>query len=449
MTAIGFHSAAGPSATGHGAIGHRTAGTRAAWPWTTTLLISLAFFLAVHDVRASQKWQKLAKGEVAALGAEESEGRLSRQLGFLLLGAVGAVLLISGRGRPMRPAPLLAFSLAMVLIWALLSAVWSADVEVTLKRQIVLVCMLVAALGLIRRFEIDRLAEIGFVSALLMMIIGIAADALLAHRGSSREEYRFAGTLHPNHAGINAALLLMCSLFLAHHRADRRFLFVAAAAVAVLLLTKSRTALGATIAGAAVFVVLAWPPRKKLALFIVLLVGLSLAAALTAADLFSHLNETLLLNRQGSDPTTLTGRTMIWDFALSHVREDWGRLLAGFGYGGFWTKGMSQALSQRAHFSLSEGHNAYLDVLLQLGAVGLFFYLCAVLGALGISLAAVRRSASATAAFAVALLVFTVVHHIAESAMTAPTFPTLILWTVVGSAALRQPLDPQMEVMNQ
>jgi len=120
-------------------------------------------------------------------------------------------------------------------------------------------------------------------------------------------------------------------------------------------------------------------------------------------------------------------------------------MLTGFGYGGFWTKGMADALSRRAHFTLAEGHNAYLDVMLQLGVIGLFFYLFSVVAALTVSLSCAVRGASAAGAFAAALLVFTLVHHVAESAMTAPSFPTLILWAVIAAAALRQPLQLQSQ----
>jgi O-antigen ligase len=88
------------------------------------------------------------------------------------------------------------------------------------------------------------------------------------------------------------------------------------------------------------------------------------------------------------------------------------------------------------HFALAEGHNAYLDVTLQLGLVGLMLYLICILGTLRYWTASAFRSGSIEAAMAVGLLCFTLNHHIAESAMTAPTFPTLILWCLIASVAL-------------
>lgn len=426
MTAIGFHP---------GALG-LSASNRAAWPWLTTLLITVAVFLGCHDLYASRQWQKTVKGDVVSLAAKEANGRSTRQFGFLLLGAIGAGLVVRAPVRRLDPLPALAFTIAALLLWATISAAWSAEVDTTVKRLVILACTVVAALGLIRQFDIDRLTEIAFVHTLLIVIVGVIAEALFGPKHGLGDEYRFAGTLHPNHAGMNASLLLLSSLHLAQRRSDRRLLVFTGVAAIVLMLTKSRTALLGACVGSALYVLLAWPARNKFALLGVLVITIAMATILTTMDLYSNVSDTLLLNRQTSDPTTLTGRTMIWEFALGHVRDDWGRIFAGFGYGGFWTTGMAKALSERAHFTLSEGHNAYIDLLLQLGIAGLLFYLCALIGTLLVWLNRAVRTAWAPAAFASALIAFAVVHHVAESALTAPSFPTLMLWAVIGSAAL-------------
>jgi O-antigen ligase len=308
---------------------------------------------------------------------------------------------------------------------------------ITLKRQVVLICMLLATAGLIKQFSLSQIATMGLAHCLFAIAVGIAVEQMLhTTRAQAGDEYRFAGTLHPNHMGINAAILLLCSLYIAHRRDDRRFLFIAAIAFVTLVMTKSRTALFSAAVGCVVFAFFAYRPRNLAALILTLLIAAGVAMAISSTDLFSSLGQTVLMNRSNSDPTTLTGRTMIWQFAYERVRDDWSRMFAGFGYGAFWTPDTDAALSQRAHFSLSEGHNAYLDVMLQLGLIGLGLYLIGILGALRAWIAAARRTGGADAAFAVGLLAFALNHHIAESAMTAPSFPTLILWCVIGSVAL-------------
>jgi O-antigen ligase len=405
--------------------------------WLTNLAIFLAFFLAVHEFDASQHWLKTDRGELASLKQDEASGHATRQIGFILLGAIGITLLLRPADAALYPNPLLMFPLAMLLLWTFSSAIWSADPALTLKRQVILLCMLLAAVGFIKQFSITELAEIVVVQTLAVIAIGILAELILHPILSvSDSEYRFAGTLHPNHMGIHASLLLLGSIFLAQYRRDRRFYLLAAIAIITLLMTKSRTALFSAIVASLVYVILAYPAKR-----LILAIGISLAGAATmaisATGIFSDLGQTVLMNRGTSDPTTLTGRTMIWQFALARVTDDWGRILTGFGYGGFWTPQTADALSERAKFALSEGHNGYLDLMLQLGIPGLGLYLWCIIGTLCVWIAIARRSLIPHAAFAAALVCFALNHHLAESALTAPSFPTLVLWCVIGSAAMR------------
>jgi O-antigen ligase len=62
---------------------------------------------------------------------------------------------------------------------------------------------------------------------------------------------------------------------------------------------------------------------------------------------------------------TLTGRTEIWADLLPIAMQ---RPIGGSGFGGFWT------YSTREIHTISEGHNGYLDILLDLGFVGLLLF---------------------------------------------------------------------------
>jgi exopolysaccharide production protein ExoQ len=409
---------------------------RAAWPWLTTAMLFLAFLLATHDPYASQKWQKTVKSDYASLGADEANGRAVRQAGFLLLGVVGFALVLRKSNCTFRPNPIILFPLGMLTLWAVMSIAWSADFAVALKRQVVLICMLLAVLGVIRQFDVKTLAQIGFAIMLGFIIVGIAAEVMFAPHVNPGEEYRFAGTLHPNHAGLNAAFLLLCSLYLARRCGDRRYLLAVPVAVVVLFLTKSRTALAGVIVGAAAFQLAVRPLKQKLVLLVgVLLIG-ACAGVLIATDAIPNLEQTVLLNRQNSDPTTLTGRTIVWKNVWSYYSADWGTMLAGFGYGGFWDKATAEAVSERSQFKLAEAHDDYLEMMTQLGLVGLFLYLWGLFGVLWKSISDSRRFGSMDGALAIALIAFVLVHSIAESAMTLPVFTTLIFWSVLGCAAL-------------
>jgi O-antigen ligase len=415
------------------------AAKRRRWPWVTAILIVIGFFMAVHELNASQEWQENAQKDVQQLVQNEESGRPIRQAGVLLLGAVGFVLLVRKTEHPWRINALVLLPLVMLILWAVLSASWSPDPAISFKRVVALLCGVMLAAGLVRQYEMETIAEMALLNGVVVALVGVVVELVLSRTYATNEEYRFAGTIHPNHQGAYAAVMLLSSMYLGWVKHDRRFWFFALFAIAVLFATKSRTALAAVIAGAVVFIALVWKPRQKVTIFLVAFCVVTTTIMLDIAGAFSNLEQTVLLDRQNADPTTLTGRTVIWEFAFDKIRDDSTRMLTGFGFGGFWTKDMVAELDSRAHFKLAEGHNAFLDLLLECGVVGLFFYLWALFASSVALFSRAKTQKSVAAAFGVSILMFAVVHHVAESGLLDVTFPSLMVWTAMGIAALRAP----------
>ncbi|MGB5874828.1 MAG: O-antigen ligase family protein [Bacteroidota bacterium] len=72
---------------------------------------------------------------------------------------------------------------------------------------------------------------------------------------------------------------------------------------------------------------------------------------------------------------SLTGRLPLWYRLIAGFQEE-GRLLFGFGYGGFWAAEEGPAVDMLyGTWTPQQAHNGYLDVLLQIGAVGLMLFL--------------------------------------------------------------------------
>jgi exopolysaccharide production protein ExoQ len=88
------------------------------------------------------------------------------------------------------------------------------------------------------------------------------------------------------------------------------------------------------------------------------------ALAVNAQTVVSVVTE--LLGRDA----TLTGRTMIWAVVEPYIRT---RPWTGYGWGALWTKDslMTRVMWSRAGFQFPHAHNAYRDVLVQCGIVGL------------------------------------------------------------------------------
>jgi len=106
---------------------------------------------------------------------------------------------------------------------------------------------------------------------------------------------------------------------------------------------------------------------------------------------------------------TLTGRTDTWAELVPVVKE---RPILGVGFGSFWTA------ARREFYQMSHGHNGYLDVLLDLGAVGLILWA-------GIFLVCAGKAATALtldfdrAAFAIVMLAMAAIYNTSESALSS------------------------------
>jgi O-antigen ligase len=106
---------------------------------------------------------------------------------------------------------------------------------------------------------------------------------------------------------------------------------------------------------------------------------------------------------------TLTGRTDVWASLLPDFNE---RPILGYGFGSFWTDG------RRAKHEISDGHNGYLDVMLELGAVGLAFYFSWLLSCALKFHKALRRDYN-RASLAICFLIMILVFNVTESTLSA------------------------------
>jgi exopolysaccharide production protein ExoQ len=171
----------------------------------------------------------------------------------------------------------------------------------------------------------------------------------------------------------------------------------------------SATAVAVTAVGVLSFLVLIWlrhriPAVPRLALVVVLLILIALGAS---APFTGGSSVSVLSGSLGRDDT-LTGRTDVWTAVVPAAMQ---RPLFGYGFGSFWTT------ARREFYDISHGHNGYLDIVLDLGIVGLAFYVgwlwsCA--GRLHSTLAENYEWAS----FGICILLMAVVYNTTEPAFS-------------------------------
>jgi O-antigen ligase len=174
----------------------------------------------------------------------------------------------------------------------------------------------------------------------------------------------------------------------------------------------SATAIAALAVGLALFATLLWlrergidPEPGTLTTGIALLILFGTATVFIGGSTLAAFTSAL-----GRD-ATLTGRTDVWAQLLPVVLQ---HPFGGSGFGSFWTPGA------REFYQISEGHSGYLDVLLDMGFVGLLLISVFLL----FSCRDAQRELDGDPDWAIlwiCFLVMTVVHNITETSMNSLT----------------------------
>lgn len=107
--------------------------------------------------------------------------------------------------------------------------------------------------------------------------------------------------------------------------------------------------------------------------------------------------------------STLTGRTDVWASVLPTMKQ---QPLLGYGFGSFWTD------ARRRLYDIPTAHNGYLDILLELGAVGLAFYTVWLLSCARKLHRALARDYD-WASLAICFLLMTLIYNTTESALNS------------------------------
>lgn len=146
-------------------------------------------------------------------------------------------------------------------------------------------------------------------------------------------------------------------------------------------------------------------------------VGLGLVYVLFSQGLIG--TATSMLGRD----STLTGRTEIWAYLLETANQ---HPIFGVGYGGFWGRAENDSA-----IGVSEGHNGYLDVYLELGSVGLVLLVLFVMSVCNKVRSSATQSMDASL-LGLCFLLMLLMYNFTESAMLSTGY----LWTTVFVVAV-------------
>jgi exopolysaccharide production protein ExoQ len=404
-------------------------------PWLLFLFLTVLLFFVYHDLSFSRNGADNYNPSEDNLAVAVAEGSTTRRIALLSLGLFAIVTLVRHRadGRLRIQGSLGWFVLAFVS-WAFVSLIWAEDRGLTFTRLTVFLIFCIAALAVACRFSLREIILWTFFTSVIFLIVGVTGELFFGRFRPFAPGYRFAGTLHPNHQGINCALLLLSGFAAAFTEKRRRILFRVCTLLGLvfLILTASRTAFAAALLALTVYLGAVIPKRMKLAMAYALSIILCILLLFLANGFLPNLKATIMLGRDDSTVGSFGGRTEVWNEIGYYIQQS---PILGYGYGGFWTPSHISELSKEENWGIPNSHSAYLDYLLTLGAVGLVVYALLLFAGIRRAFQLQKLSRDSAYAFCGVLLVFCTMNGLLESAPTEPSSLMLLSMAVLARMA--------------
>ena len=348
-----------------------------------------------------------------------------------------ALLVLVREGRAAAAAVAAAWPVLLLVGLAAASLLWSTDPSVTTRWIAGLMGTTAVGVFLAVRFDVDAQLEATCAALAAVLIVSAAALIFLPEIGTRFTSRGFAwlGAFEENNLFGRAMSLSALAFFvLALQRPRLRPVAIAGCAASAVAVVESRS-LNALLVVCACVIAVAVAVRlrgmgraaRRRALIVA-----TLAAAVVAGIVALSGDRAVVL--AGRD-ATLTGRTTLWRAVLQMSRE---RPWLGHGYGTFWPRAevaIAAPPDRPKTWTPRHPHNGLLEILFELGTVGVLAFVVPFLLLLRCALAlAVTRGASL---WPLAYLLFLALGNIAESSLLRHK----IFWALYVAVAVRLALS--------
>jgi exopolysaccharide production protein ExoQ len=352
-----------------------------------------------------------------------TDGSLLTQFGWSLI-----YIVVLARAVPLRQEILQAVkankALLFLVLFAILSTVWSEDAGLTIRRGFAVLATTLFGLDFAVRYSVREQVRLFGIALGLAVAISVVVEIFFhglvptvdtaypdAWNGAFVQKNDFARVV------VLAGILVLMR--------TRKFVTAigtVAVSVGLILLCHSRTALVVFVAMLVLLRVFRLRRRGSRAL-IAGIAGVLIVSALLSVvvDMDSMAG---LLGRDA----TLTGRTNIWEMALESIAE---KPLLGYGYSAFWNVAPeADRISNILHWKVPHAHNGFIDLTLQLGLAGLALFLLVYVIAVRRALTFAYSDPGEEAMWPLAYLAFIVLYQVTESTIFVGN---TILWMVYVS----------------
>jgi exopolysaccharide production protein ExoQ len=331
---------------------------------------------------------------------------------------------------------------AILCLWAIASALWSADAGESFRRALGLVGTSMAGLYIGLRFDpkqqlqtIASVIGLGAVASLLVCLffpgIGVTSD------GCWDGVYLIKNTM-----GRMMAMGALCFILLALSERRRRIVRLGyfLLCCGLLILSRSATAVVVT-----VLIIAILPLRKLLYLrtrhllaATALLIPFLAAAVIWSVESFDEI--VLALGRTAS----LSGRIPLWQLVWDEITH---KPLLGYGFTAFWNSWEGQRVSDTVAWDVAvpHAHNGFLEIWLGLGIIGLVMLLINLVRNFGMAVRSARTHPGAESSWPLLLLVFTVLYNLTENSLLGVNSMPWLAYVAVSFWLVREQQEEEIE----
>ncbi len=330
----------------------------------------------------------------------------------------------------------------VILVVCFASIRWSSYPYNSLRRSITLTVCVFYGAYLFDRLGLDGMIRLFERTALVLAVLSFIAYFGLPRVGRDTAE-GYSGAMRgvfaaKNTAGMAMLLALTCTLYLGSLPGANRLLATGSVllAFATLVMTKSATSLliALSVIGLGSRLWMRSPQMRLLwtasLLFVFVFVFFTLV--FWPDQIFP------LIGRDAS----FTGRMPLWQESLKMIAK---RPMLGYGYSGFWNADSRdvQYLWRVIGWNAPNGHDGYIDILLQIGAVGLLLYMVMWVRLIASAVRHSRQHTLAQAPWILLLMLVNVLLNIDEGPLPYPDQFTLFVAGVLLAVAQAKRPDGQ------
>jgi exopolysaccharide production protein ExoQ len=316
-----------------------------------------------------------------------ADARLENRIFWPAMAAISILLAVQNGSRLAKLTwPPNIVCLFVYLSFAGVSVLWSfspASSFVRFVQQVMIVTSIVLpAMLAARAVDMMRGLYLCFAFALIVNVFFVLDGSMtIVTYGSKLVDIGYQGYfLGKNYLGECAAVAFLLSLHEIVYRGWRRALGIIVVAIAIVLvyLSDSKTSLGLIIFSP--FLAQLTLTVRKITRISPAIILLSIPFSYAIVSSVSHVDIMSRMAYMLYNDSTLTGRTIIWDFAQYEIDRS---PLVGWGYQSFWLVPGSPSIEAPGWVkTMPNAHNGYVDTKLELGYIGLVLLLVFIIATL-------------------------------------------------------------------